>query len=291
MYSGEFIVRKVDEKGIDQVVFVYTVEGSAFGELSLMYGKPRAASVIAKTHGKLWSIGRAAFRAVIMLDKQEGDGLLEVYRSIPVFKDLLVPTLQRLCTQCIEMTFEKGDIILLEEAAAASSWCFCVIVTGVMRLIAKGDKKRQLRAELSYFSPYELGSKFTEARADSKMKISCIPLSVCEKILGPKGMAELKETMERSKTKGKRLQVSKTLFDNPENFVLQKLPDVSRFTLQHPTMLLGKFGYVGQYKDNTSQKLCSIKVLAKATCATMRMDARMLQVNILLYFLCTLRSG
>ena len=49
--SGEFMVRKVDDHGVDQVVFVYTVEGSAFGELSLMYGKPRAASVIAKTNG------------------------------------------------------------------------------------------------------------------------------------------------------------------------------------------------------------------------------------------------
>jgi len=45
------MVRKVDDHGVDQVVFVYTVEGSAFGELSLMYGKPRAASVIAKTNG------------------------------------------------------------------------------------------------------------------------------------------------------------------------------------------------------------------------------------------------
>lgn len=46
------MVRKVDDHGVDQVVFVYTVEGSAFGELSLMYGKPRAASVIAKTNGE-----------------------------------------------------------------------------------------------------------------------------------------------------------------------------------------------------------------------------------------------
>jgi CRP-like cAMP-binding protein len=55
---------KKDEKKIDQLVFVYTNEGAAFGELSLMYGKPRAASVIAKTNGRLWSIGRLAFRSV-----------------------------------------------------------------------------------------------------------------------------------------------------------------------------------------------------------------------------------
>lgn len=48
------MVRKKDDYGVEQVVFVYTVEGSAFGELSLMYGKPRAASVIAKTNGKFF---------------------------------------------------------------------------------------------------------------------------------------------------------------------------------------------------------------------------------------------
>jgi CRP-like cAMP-binding protein len=278
LYSGEFIVRKVDENGEDQVVFVYTVEGSAFGELSLMYGKPRAASVVAKTQGKLWCIGRAAFRAVIMLGKQDGDGLLEVYRSIPVFRDLSRPTLQRLCTAAVERSYEKGEVVHNEETAPASQWVFCIVTTGVLRLIAKGEgKKRQLRAELSYFSTFEIGGKFSEARADSKMKLSCLSAEVCLSVLGAAGLAQLKETVEKAKSKGKRLEIPKSLFDVPENFQLSKQADVARFTLEHPTALLGKFGYVAQYKDSTTGKLCSVKVVAKAKSAQLRMDGRMLQ--------------
>jgi CRP-like cAMP-binding protein len=55
---GEFTVHKKDDSGVSQLVFTYTQPGAAFGELSLMYGKPRAASVKAKTGGRLWSIGR-----------------------------------------------------------------------------------------------------------------------------------------------------------------------------------------------------------------------------------------
>lgn len=272
-------MRKADEHGVDQVVFVYTVEGSAFGELSLMYGKPRAASVIAKTQGKLWSIGRAAFRAVIMLGKQDGDGLLEVYRSIPVFKELSRPTLQRLCTAAVEHSFEKGDVVYTEESAATSPpWTFCVVITGVLRLIAKGEgKKRQLRAELSYFSTHEMGSKFSEARADSKMRLSCLTAEVCLSVLGAAGVAALKEVVEKAKCKGKRLETPKALFDVSENFSLPRQPDAARFVVEHPTALLGRFGYVAQHKDTSSGKLCSIKVIAKAKSAQLRMDGRMLQ--------------
>jgi hypothetical protein len=218
-----------------------------------------------------------------MLGKQDGDGLLEVYRSIPVFKDLPVPALQRLCTSATELSFEKGAIIHSEETAAASNWNFCIIITGVLRLIAKGEgKKRQLRAELSYFSTFEMGGKFSEARADSKMRISCIPVEVMKAVLGTEGIAALKDVVERSKCKGKRLEVPKSLFEVTENFNLPKQPDPTRFALEHPTALLGQFGYVAQFKDTSSQKICSIKVIAKARAAHMRMDGRMLQERNLL---------
>jgi CRP-like cAMP-binding protein len=58
-------------------VFTYT-HGSAFGELSVMYGKPRAASVVAKSDGALWTLGRCH---VIELHKRR----LFIY--IPYAKD------------------------------------------------------------------------------------------------------------------------------------------------------------------------------------------------------------
>jgi len=41
-------------------------EGGSFGELALIYGTPRAATVIAKTHVKLWCIDRATYRRLLM---------------------------------------------------------------------------------------------------------------------------------------------------------------------------------------------------------------------------------
>lgn len=42
-------------------------EGGSFGELALIYGTPRAATVVAKTDTvKLWAIDRLTYRAILM---------------------------------------------------------------------------------------------------------------------------------------------------------------------------------------------------------------------------------
>lgn len=41
-------------------------EGGSFGELALIYGTPRAATVIAKSDVKLWAIDRLTYRAILM---------------------------------------------------------------------------------------------------------------------------------------------------------------------------------------------------------------------------------
>lgn len=39
--------------------------GDVFGELSLLYTTPRAASITAKTDADLWSLDRATFNAIV----------------------------------------------------------------------------------------------------------------------------------------------------------------------------------------------------------------------------------
>lgn len=41
-------------------------EGGSFGELALIYGTPRAATVRAKTNVKLWGIDRDSYRRILM---------------------------------------------------------------------------------------------------------------------------------------------------------------------------------------------------------------------------------
>lgn len=41
-------------------------EGGSFGELALIYGTPRAATVKARTDVKLWGIDRDSYRRILM---------------------------------------------------------------------------------------------------------------------------------------------------------------------------------------------------------------------------------
>lgn len=45
-------------------------EGGSFGELALIYGTPRAATVKAKTDLKLWGIDRDSYRRILMVGLQ-----------------------------------------------------------------------------------------------------------------------------------------------------------------------------------------------------------------------------
>ncbi|XP_064816784.1 cAMP-dependent protein kinase type I-beta regulatory subunit-like, partial [Oncorhynchus masou masou] len=77
--AGETVIQQGDEGDnfyvIDQgEVDVYVNgewvtsigEGGSFGELALIYGTPRAATVKAKTDMKLWGIDRDSYRRILM---------------------------------------------------------------------------------------------------------------------------------------------------------------------------------------------------------------------------------
>jgi cAMP-dependent protein kinase regulator len=187
--SGEFSVLKRDENGLNQTVFTYTSPGAAFGELSLMYGKPRAASVRAKTSGVLWSIDRLAFRAVLM--KRRQGGLLKTLQSISFFADISYPKLQRLCDLTTEETFNAGDVV----ASVASSkntdrtWTMMVILSGGLSLSMKKRNPDSSdacvsRKEGSMLGRAELGQSVLEATAVGRTKVARIPTSAFIEIIG-----------------------------------------------------------------------------------------------------------
>lgn len=62
-------------------------EGGSFGELALIYGTPRAATVKAKTDLKLWGIDRDSYRRILMvraLTSHETDKHLSLSDMLPV---------------------------------------------------------------------------------------------------------------------------------------------------------------------------------------------------------------
>ncbi|OTF77633.1 cAMP-dependent protein kinase regulatory subunit-like protein [Euroglyphus maynei] len=77
--AGEYIMRQGDEGDNFYIIDEGTVEvyvndqlvstvseGGSFGELALIYGTPRAASILAKTDVKLWAIDRDTYRRILM---------------------------------------------------------------------------------------------------------------------------------------------------------------------------------------------------------------------------------
>mmetsp|Transcript_2407 Transcript_2407/g.4345 ORF Transcript_2407/g.4345 Transcript_2407/m.4345 type:complete len:1062 (+) Transcript_2407:50-3235(+) len=111
--SGTFDVLVRDDEGVMQTVFQYETPGSAFGELSLMYGKPRAATVSATSKGVLWAINRIAFRAC-MLKRNSHMDLIAVLKRVEILKSLTIPQLQRLCDCLAEESHPKGTNIFAQ---------------------------------------------------------------------------------------------------------------------------------------------------------------------------------
>ena len=75
-----------------------------FGELALLYGRPRAASVVAKSKGKLWRLARAGFRLVQAHSK--GGDIMPVLRRVEAFKALRFTELQQVRDAMVEQTVE-----------------------------------------------------------------------------------------------------------------------------------------------------------------------------------------
>ncbi len=270
--SGHFLVYKKDENGLEQQIFAYTEEGAAFGELSLMYGKPRAASVIAKTNGKLWSIGRAAFRAVMMRGKAEG--LLEIYQTVPVLSEQSIPALHRLCLSSKELHFEKGDIVVSQQTMDNVPWELCIILTGVMKLLPKNtSNKRQLRAELAYFSIAEIDTVFTSAIAESKLKISCISREVWKETVGREGIDTMRAQLTRAQSNGIRLKPIVSPFVLHENVQLDRTVQMERYSLDHAINFIADYGYFGNYAEaSREERVCTMKVYAKSKVHAHRME-------------------
>ncbi len=81
-----------------------------FGELALMYSKPRAATVTALTNGQVWEIDRRSFREI--LKKSSTKNLMRTLRSVEVLKSLSVHQLQRLSELLTEVKYDVGQFVI-----------------------------------------------------------------------------------------------------------------------------------------------------------------------------------
>ena len=257
--EGDFNVLKRDANGNDNVVFTYTTIGAAFGELSLMYGKPRAASITAKTDGKLWCLGRQAFRAVLM--KRNPVGLLSLFKNVPIFRDLSPPALQQLCEQAQLEEYKDKEVIATKpmNGDLDFNWVLGVVVEGTVSCVPVGAEKftesastmsprdperpnsaggnkatgalkdRRTRDQGMFFGAAELLHNIEHILASSRCKIAFINVEVFEEQAGDGAASVLEELVTAPKFRGKSLGGKKTkgLLEDPKNL---ELPRNTEFT-------------------------------------------------------------
>ena len=96
-----------------------------FGELALMYAKPRAASVAARTDGVLWGLGRANFRKVQTWSN--AIDLLKLLRSVTIFEMLRVDQLQELRDAMTEEKVDEGEYVMRQGEGGDSMY---IVISG-----------------------------------------------------------------------------------------------------------------------------------------------------------------
>ena len=118
-------------------------QGDTFGELSLLFDSPCAATCITSTDGELWRIRGRAFRRIMKRNVTEvptdtcmGENCPycklgeENLRPIPIFSDFLKDTMCKVARTLTALKFEAGDEIIKKGDEGTT---FCIIKEGTVR--------------------------------------------------------------------------------------------------------------------------------------------------------------
>lgn len=129
----------IDEGAVDIYVndakVVNLGEGGSFGELALIYGTPRAATVMAATDVKMWGIARDSYKRVLMESTiRKRKQYEEFLGTVPILEQLdkwerltVADTLTERTFQDNEMVVNKGDqgedFYIIVEGGAVATEC------------------------------------------------------------------------------------------------------------------------------------------------------------------------
>merc|ERR1712135_4309 len=207
--SGDIIIQQGDEGDnfyvIDQGEVEFYVDGNlvamngdggSFGELALIYGTPRAATVKAKTDVKLWGLDRDSYRRIIMGSTISKRKMYEEFLSKVSILETLEKWERFTVADALEpCTFEDGKAIVKQGEPGDD---FFIIVEGRAVVLqqrsagSSGDVKPPVEVGQLGPSDYfgEIALLLDRARAATvvaKGPLKCVKLDRArfERVLGP----------------------------------------------------------------------------------------------------------
>ncbi|KAK7695531.1 hypothetical protein QCA50_000167 [Cerrena zonata] len=88
-------------------------EGSSFGELALMYGHPRAATVMAIQPSTLWSLDRITFRTIILKAAHRRRTMYEQFlTSVPLLTSLGPEERSKIADALVSRVYSDGEAVV-----------------------------------------------------------------------------------------------------------------------------------------------------------------------------------
>ncbi|XP_037908708.1 cAMP-dependent protein kinase type I regulatory subunit isoform X2 [Hermetia illucens] len=203
--AGEYIIQQGDEGDnfyvIDQgevEVFVNNElvttigEGGSFGELALIYGTPRAATVRAKTDVKLWGIDRDSYRRILMGSTIRKRKMYEEFLSRVSILESLDKWERLTVADALEpVGFEDGETIVKQGEPGDD---FYIIVEGCAVVLQKRAEQGDEPVEVGRLGPSDYFGEIAllldrprAATVVARGPLKCVKLDRArfERVLGP----------------------------------------------------------------------------------------------------------
>ncbi|PCH41305.1 protein kinase A regulatory subunit [Wolfiporia cocos MD-104 SS10] len=184
-------------------------EGSSFGELALMYGHPRAATVLAIESSTLWSLDRITFRTIILKAAHRRRTMYEQFlSSVPLLKSLEAEERSKVADALVSRVYADGEAVV-RQGEMGDTFFFVEEGEAVVTKAAVGADGTTTVNEVlrytkgDYFG--ELSLLRLEPRAATvsavtrtdpakpKLKVAALDAHAFTRLLGP-----LREIMERN---------------------------------------------------------------------------------------------
>ncbi|NWX58376.1 KAP0 kinase, partial [Promerops cafer] len=166
-------------------------EGGSFGELALIYGTPRAATVKAKTNVKLWGIDRDSYRRILMASTPQNLNMYEKFLSKVSILESLDKWERLTVADALEpVQFEDGQKIVVQGEPGDE---FFIILEGTAAVLQRRSENEEF-VEVGRLGPSDyfgeialLMNRPRAATVVARGPLKCVKLDRprFERVLGP----------------------------------------------------------------------------------------------------------
>ncbi|RDB22863.1 cAMP-dependent protein kinase regulatory subunit [Hypsizygus marmoreus] len=182
--------------------------GRSFGELALMYGHPRAATVLSIEPSTLWSLDRITFRTIILKAAHRRRTMYEQFLStVTLLSSLDAPERSKIADALVSKVYQDGEAVV-RQGEMGDTFFFVeegeAVVTKLQRSdegdvqeitvghLVKGDYFGELSLLRAAPRAATVSAVHRDNPAQHKLKVAALDAPAFTRLLGP-----LREIMER----------------------------------------------------------------------------------------------